>query len=110
MAKAPTILQIETITRELDKAVKQLLEAWREHDPYPSWEEDAEWRRLNPSPRERHAARERDIRDEVRTEADDLLVRVKLGTVPVESIYEELRQLLDRINEKRLSYLNLPKK
>lgn len=109
MSKQLTNRHIETISRELDKSVQKLVDAWREHEPYPSWEEDAEWRRQNPSPRERHALLEREVRDAVKADTDDLLLRVKLGTVPVESIYDELKLLLDRLNEQRLSYLRLPK-
>lgn len=55
MSKQLTNRHIETISREMDKAVQKLVDAWREHEPYPSWEAEAEWRRQNPSPRERHA-------------------------------------------------------
>lgn len=108
MTKQLTNRHIEVVTRELRNAVDGVIKAWQEDEPYPSWEEDAEWRRLNPSPRELHQVREKEVREALNAETNDLLLRIQLGSVAVSEIYDELKQLLDRLNERRLSYLHTP--
>jgi hypothetical protein len=99
---------IDTVTRELNAAVDQLIHAWRIHNPYPTWEEDSEWRAKNPSPRERHQLLEQEVRNAVKAKTNDLIVRIQLGNVLVSDIYTALKLVLDELNEQRLSYLNTP--
>lgn len=108
MSKQLTERQLQTIAHELNASIDKVADAWRTHHPYPSWEEDAEWRRLNPSPRESHRLLEDEVRDALKTEANDLLLRLKLGRISPENAYDELKAITNRLNEQRLSYLNLP--
>lgn len=104
LSKQLTNRHIGTVTRELNKAVHGIVDAWRLSDPYPTWEEDQEWRRQNPSPREKHARAETEVRAHFEKEANDLLIRIKLGEIPVASIYHELSKVLDGFGEARKRY------
>ncbi|NBS92841.1 MAG: hypothetical protein EBT27_03740 [Betaproteobacteria bacterium] len=105
MSKQLTNRHIDTVTRELNNAVEQVTRAWREKHPYPSWEEEQEWRRQNLSPRDRHELREREIRNELKKQTNDLLLRIQLGEVAVPDIYDQLKQVTNALNERRMSYV-----
>lgn len=105
MSKQPTARQIETVSRELTKAIDGVVEAWRCHYPYPTWKEDEEWRRDNPSPRDRHKKVEDEFRSVIQAKADVLLLRVKLGDISSEFVFGELKLILDSLQEERLRLL-----
>ena len=105
MAKQVTNLQIETARRELDKAVAAVVDAWRVGNPHPSWEAEEQWQRANPSPKRQHGRKEEEVRAAIRASADDLMLRIMLGTIPSEEIYTELKQVLDQLHEKKMAHI-----
>jgi len=106
MSKQPTARQVETVSRELTRAIESVVEAWRFHYPYPTWQEDEEWRRTNPSPRDQHRRIEEEFRSTVKAKADVLLLRVKLGDIPSELVFTELALILESLQEERLKLLH----
>ena len=107
MTKAATSRQIETAKRELDKAISDVIGAWRKHNPYPTWEEEQEWEQANPSPRRQHREVEDDLRSVLEAQANDLMVQIKMGEVSSDEAYQALKHQLEKFNERKLSYLRL---
>lgn len=73
MSKQLTNHHINTVTRELKNAIEHVVRTWREKYPYPSWE--GEWRRRHQGPRDMHALQEREIREELKQQTNDMLLR-----------------------------------
>ncbi len=109
MSKQPTRLHLDTVDRELRRAINAVVEAWRETNPCPSWEEEREWEQANPSPRRIHHKAADELHDQLEKDANDLMVRITLGEVQTDAIYDELKRKLATFDEKRLSYLKLTK-
>lgn len=105
MTKAATNRQIETASRELNRAISDVVDAWRQHEPYPTWDQEEEWKAANPSPRALHARIEREVMATWRHEADALLLQIKMGEINSEDCYTRLKEVLDKMHEARLSYL-----
>lgn len=105
MTKAATNRQIETAGRELNRAIADVAEAWRQHEPYPTWEQEQEWMEMHPSPRTQHARIEKEVIAAWRHEADGLLLQITMGEISSEDCYARLKELLDRMHEVRLGYL-----
>lgn len=105
MTKVANNRQIETAGRELNRAIEGIADAWRQHCPYPDWEQEQEWRRANPSPRERHGLLEKEVREAWRQEADALLLQIRMGEISSKDCYARLKELLDRMQDQRMSYL-----
>ena len=105
MSKSATIRQIETAKRELDRGIASVLQAWRETNPVPTWEQERQWEEENHSPRRRYQQQEHQFSRQFRKEADALMLRINMGEVSNEEAYAELKKVLDRFNEQRLALL-----
>lgn len=105
MTKPATNRQIETASRELNRTISAVVEAWRQHEPYPTWEQEEEWQEANPSPRKKHARLQREVEEVWKQKANALLLQIKMGEISSEDCYAHLKALMDHMYEARLSYL-----
>lgn len=90
----PSNLQLETVVKEINRFRSMIEDAYEQANPAPSWEEEREWQRCNPSPRDRHADDIRNFRRcVVETFGHDLELQIRLGHIAPTDIYDALVDL-----------------
>ncbi len=107
MSKQPTQRQIETAKKEIARAIRSVVETWREHNPYPSWEAETEWHQQNPSPREQHERKEREVKTYLEELAHPLVVGLEMSEIYAEDAYESLQNTLSELHKEKLRLLKV---
>jgi 23S rRNA pseudoU1915 N3-methylase RlmH len=109
MSKAPTTRQIDTVRSELRKGIDNVVNAWRQNEPYPCWAVEEEWEQENISPRRRHRKQEEELRSQLQKQADELLLRINLGAVETEDLHAELLTVLRCLDARKTSFIGAGK-
>lgn len=105
----PSNLQLDALAKEIKRLRTHVEGVFERLHPCPSWEEEREWNELNPSPRRQHAQAVHDFREAVSQRlGHDLELRVRLGQVKPDEIYDALQKLTAECTElcKRLEVSN----
>jgi hypothetical protein len=105
MSKIPTQRQIDTASRELNRALDDVISAWESENPRPSWDQERDWEQANPSPIRKHRREAEKLRASLRGQVDDLMLRLRMAEIPGDQAFEEVKKVLDELHEQKKAFI-----